>query len=100
MLPPVLAGRCGHKCAGLRAASRPQQASVNQLSSLSGAECSDAETPCDLPLLRGRHRGPGALRPAMAAGGLAAGRSEEHTSELQSLMRTSYAFSSCQKKKK
>src|SRR3546814_10666330 len=36
----------------------------------------------------------------MAAALLAAGRSEEHTSELQSLMRTSYAVFCLKKKKK
>src|SRR3546814_10011613 len=49
--------------------------------------CDDAHGP-----LQSRHIAPGRLDPASRAAGAGAGeRSEEHTSELQSLMRISYA---------
>src|SRR3546814_2716357 len=50
------------------------------------------------PLDEGPHVGPVAVRPVAGDEVLAAHRSEEHTSELQSLMRISYAVF-CLKKK-
>src|SRR3546814_7450523 len=59
-----------------------------------------------LEVVRGEKTAPDALATAMAIGkkigkvAVVAGRSEEHTSELQSLMRISYAVFCLKKKKK
>src|SRR3546814_14222995 len=52
------------------------------------------------PPCRGRSRGSAAPRRGSSSRGRAAARSEEHTSELQSLMRISYAVFCLKKKKK
>src|SRR3546814_3141776 len=98
VLPRPLTGsrRAAFGRTGARSLRRPPDPARH-----AGLACRRARMAAAGPLLRraaARHRRPRRLAAATAAAGRATARSEEHTSELQSLMRISYAVF-CLKKK-
>src|SRR3546814_9275806 len=103
--------RCcaGERPAGARASAIPVSAASNRPASTSPATCSTARFAGSAACTHNRQdtiathsaRAIPRHRRATAAADIAAGcRSEEHTSELQSLMRISYAVFCLKKKKK
>src|SRR3546814_4535120 len=91
------------RCANCSSALRPADSSSRV--NCARIAASSASRRCSSSLTRARSActsaaGDDASAPASAAVSVATGRSEEHTSELQSLMRISYAVFCLKKKKK